>query len=70
MPESDLLTTYALAVARMRDLQSLLMPGTPLGVRLKVAEAEREVDALTALHLLPPIPPRPTTGEGGASWIV
>lgn len=53
MTDGALLTTYAMAVSRMRQLQC----GTPVGdvsdwVKA-VEKAEREVDELTTLHLLP-----------------
>lgn len=65
MPEYDLLTVYALAVARMRALQQQRTPGEPLGHRRERERAEREVDDLTTLHLLPPLPEVPHSSPWG-----
>lgn len=55
MPLPELLEHYALAVARMRDLQKERGPGESARHRRDREQAESEVDTLTTLHLLPPV---------------
>lgn len=53
MTDGALLNTYALAVQRMRSLQCGT-PTEPVPDWVRAVEAaEREVDQLTTLHLLP-----------------
>lgn len=53
MPEADLLTTYAMAVQKMRNLQRVYgLSPTARGME-EILRAEQEVDELTTLHLLP-----------------
>ena len=52
----DLLTVYALAVARMREIQQVCNRSISPENAAALAAAEAEVDSLTTLHLLPPLP--------------
>jgi len=54
-----LLDHLARAVKHMRECQRRLTPGAPAALRNEAAKWEAEVDALVALHLLPPIPDLP-----------
>ena len=54
MTDDDPFHVYLLTVALMRSLQMQRTPGTPLGIRQRIEQAEREVDALTRSYLTPP----------------
>ncbi len=56
MDDSKLFTTYLAAVAHMRYLQRLRAQWPNHVLDAQVLAAEREVDELTKLHLLPPFP--------------
>lgn len=57
MSDYNLLMVYAGAVRRMRELQCIEIPASMPSGRSLLAYCEREVDELTALHLMPPLPP-------------
>lgn len=66
MEAERLLIVYAMAVANMREWQKTRDRAFPPHNSPYIEELEREVDELTALHLLPTPPTAPAVVEGGA----